>query len=57
MKNKDKGNKRNESSHGLFHMDEFINPLKSAMEKGDSIISAGMSVYNQNSVLLVGSML
>lgn len=54
MKNKDKGNKINESSHGLFHMDEFIDPLKSAMEKGDSImfISAGMNVH---SALLMGS--
>lgn len=25
IKHKDKGEKRNESSHGLFHMDKFIN--------------------------------
>lgn len=57
IKNKGKENKRNESSHSLVHMDKFINPLKSALEKGNVImfISAGMSVHSQNSALLVWS--
>lgn len=55
MKNKDKMNKRKQSSRGLFHMDQFVNSLKSAVEKGDCITftSEGMKVHGQNRALLL----